>query len=106
MVVPPRPEAGGLSVGDFFPDIIAADYAKADPHPYLFAVGQTVRLKLGRSDDGQTPANWDGATAVVEGRHTTGIHKEHWYYLRHAGTGAKAEFGEWEIDQRYARKTT
>ncbi len=84
-------------------DDIARVYAMPDPQPYLFAEWQTVRLRKGRSNDGQTPARWDGAKCLVVSRYTTGIHKEHWYVLRH-DNGDTAEFQEDEIDARYARR--
>lgn len=88
---------------DDFMDLLAKRYAEPDLNPYLFEIGQKVRLRLGRSNDGQTPRHWDGAVATVESRYCTGLHKEHWYKLRHSN-GQLAEFCEDEIDARYARR--
>lgn len=41
------------------PDLIMEAVRRPDPKPYLFLVGQRVRVLLRRSDDGQTPAHWD-----------------------------------------------
>jgi len=83
-------------------ELMAAQYAKPDPNPYLFQIGQTVRLRKGRSNDGQTSRAWDGAIVTVIDRYCTGMFKDHWYKLRLA-SGAINEFKEYEIDARYAR---
>lgn len=81
---------------------MAKAYAAPDLSPYRFQIGQVVRLRKGRSDDGQTPPIWDGARATVVRRYRTGLHKESWYGLRHE-SGRLAEFCEDEIDKRYSR---
>lgn len=83
-------------------ELMTKAYAAPDPNPYLFEVGQTVRLRLRRSDDGQTPRCWDGAVVTVEHRYCTGLHKEHWYKLKL--NGVVCEFREDEIDARYAKR--
>ena len=83
-------------------DMIAEAYARPDPNPYFFQVGQKVRLLKGRSDDGQTPEHWDGAMVTVVSRYCTGIGKYHWYKVRHA-SGITCDFEEDEIDARYRR---
>lgn len=82
---------------------IAEMYAAPDPNPYLFIVGQKVRLKLGRSNDGQTSRCWDGAIVTVISRYCTGMFKDHWYKLM-LPSGSINEFKEYEIDARYTRK--
>ncbi len=82
---------------------MAKAYAKPDPNPYLFEVGQMVRLRKGRSDDGQTPRYWDGAVVKVKDRSCTGLHKIHFYILQHPN-GQEDSFEEDEIDVRYAKK--
>ena len=72
-------------------------YAKRGMRPFLFKLGQWVRLKKGRSDDGQTPAFWDGATVTVTGMYSTGAYERHWYHVRH-GNGNQATFVEHEFD--------
>jgi hypothetical protein len=84
--------------------LLAEAYNAPDPNHYLFQVGQVARLRKGRSNDGQTPACWDGAVVGVMGRYCTGLHKEHWYKVRHMGNGATGEFAEDEFDARYARR--
>lgn len=79
-------------------------YNKPDPNPYLFEVGQTIRLKKGRSNDGQTPKQWDGCLAIVVSRHCSGLLKEHWYRLKHKDYDVIEEFREEEIDFRFIRK--
>lgn len=78
-------------------------YNAPDPKPFLFQEGQRVRLRKGRSNDGQTPECWNGAVAVVLSRYSTGLMKRHWYKLR-LDNGAISEFEEDEIDVRYKRK--
>lgn len=78
-------------------------YNKPDPKPYLFQVGQLVRLRKGRSNDGQTPRYWDGAFGRIEARYTTGIHKEHWYKIRHESENEISAFFEDELDARYRK---
>jgi len=86
-----------------FEQMLMAAYMKPDPNPFLYQEGQTIRVLNGRSKDGQTPTYWNGALAVVVRRYCTGIHKEHWYVLRHSN-GREDEFREEEIDGRYRRK--
>jgi uncharacterized protein YodC (DUF2158 family) len=85
-------------------DWIAEAYARPDPNPFIFQVGQMVRLKKGRSDDGQTPEYWDGAIVKVVSMYSTGLLKNHWYKVLHAGQNVTCDFEEDEFDQRYARK--
>jgi len=88
-----------------FEQLLMEAYNRPDPKPYLFQVGQTIRVLKGRSKDGQTPIYWNGALAIVVRRYCTGIHKEHWYVLRHSVNGYEDEFREEEIDSRYARRS-
>lgn len=85
-------------------DFIMEAYSKPDTKPYLFKVGQTVRLTKRRSDDGQTPKEWDGCLAIVVSKHCTGILKDHWYKLKHKDYNIIEEFREEEIDFRYIKK--
>lgn len=78
-------------------------YNRPDPNPFLFVEGQKVRVLKGRSNDGQTPAYWDGAIAVVVDFYCTGLMKEHYYKLRHLENGFTDSFKECEIDRRYVR---
>lgn len=90
-------------MSDDFAKLLVDAYNRPDPNPYLFQIGQTVRLKLGLSDDGQTPRCWDGAKCEVVKRRCSGLYKEHWYILRHLELNATEEFREYEIDRRYSR---
>jgi hypothetical protein len=83
--------------------LLVEAYNRPDPNPFLYEVGQTVRLLLGRSRDGQTPECWNGAKCVVVSRVASGLSKQHWYAIRHP-CGAVDEFREEEIDARYIRK--
>lgn len=84
--------------------LLVNEYNKPDPRPYLFEVGQTVRVVKSVVNDGQTPKHWAGATGSVERRKTTGLHKDHWYVVRHATGNVTCEFREDELDRRYARR--
>ena len=90
-------------MAETFMDMIASAYRKPDTKPYLFKVGQTVRVKNGRSSDGQTPKQWDGCLAIVVSKYCTGLLKEHWYRLKHKDYQIIEEFREEEIDLRYSR---
>ena len=90
-------------MADTFADLLVKAYNKPDPKPFAFQEGQTIRVVKGVSKDGQTPAFWNGALAVVVRRYCTGIYKDHWYVLRHSN-GIQDEFREDEIDFRYRRK--
>ena len=83
-------------------DLIATSYAKTDLKPYLFALDQKLRLKKGRSDDGQTPRHWDGAIVTITFISCTGIFKDHLYRVQHEN-GAIDTFKENEIDMRYMK---
>ena len=78
--------------------------SKPDPKPYLFEIGQKVRVKILLSEDGQTPKFWEGARAKVMSRYSTLMHKEHWYTLEHSQNGAQDNFKEEEIDRRYRQR--
>lgn len=95
MTQPLRPAGASL--------LLVQAYNRPDPNPFLYEVGQTVRLLLGRSRDGQTPWHWNGAKCVVESRFASGISKQHWYVLRHP-CGTVDDFREEEIDARCIRK--
>ena len=75
-----------------------------DPEPFVFVVGQIVRLRKGRSDDGQTPEYWDGATVVVVSMYSSGLLKNHWYKVLHPARNVTCDFEEDEFDKRYFRK--
>lgn len=85
-------------------DWLREAYAKPDPKPFCFQIGQTVRLKKGRSNDGQTPKHWDGAICKVVSRLSTGLLKRHWYKLLHLTQNVTCDFEEDEIDARYVRQ--
>lgn len=85
-------------------DWIAEAYAKPDPKPFLFKEGQKVRLKKGRSNDGQTPEYWNGAMVTVVSMYSTGLMKYHWYKVRYPG-GPTCDFEEYEIDMRYSKRS-
>jgi hypothetical protein len=85
------------------PDMIEQAYAEPDPHPYYFSIGSSVRLKKGQSDDGQIDQMWDGAWVTILSFYCTGIHKEHWYKVRHLNRWT-AEFAEYDFDQRFAKR--
>lgn len=57
-------------------DLITEQYRKPDPIPYIFEVGQTVRVCVNVISDGQTPKHWASA----------------------------CEFAEHELDLRYAKR--
>jgi hypothetical protein len=84
-------------------DLIMAEYRKPDPNPFLFEVGQEVRLRVGRSLDGQTPEHYNGAMVQILSRYCTGLHKEHWYKVFHKEKNETCEFREDEFDMRFAR---
>ena len=84
--------------------MIVDAYNKPDPKPFLFQIGQRVRLLKRRSDDGQTPEHWDGAMVEVVSRYATGIGKYRWYKVKHLEKGMTCDFEEDEIDARYAKK--
>lgn len=84
-------------------DMFVAACNRPDPKPYLFEIGQTVRVKKGCSDDGQTPAHWEGAICTVVSRHTTLLHKDHWYKVYNAELNLICDFREDELDLRYCR---
>lgn len=85
-------------------DLIVAAYDRPDLKPYLFKIGKIVRLKVGLSDDGQTPKYWNGAKVKIINQYASGLHKDHWYILQHSN-GAIDDFKEHEIDQRYRVKS-
>lgn len=69
-----------------------------------FQIGEVVRLRKGRSDDGQTPSYWDGAhveVVLVYPDITTG---HRWYKVRHMTRNAVCEFREYEIDLRCVKR--
>ena len=78
-------------------------YATPDTKPFLFQIGQKVRLALNVSKNGQTPIYWDAAIVTVVSRYVTGMWKDHWYKLRHKN-GQCEDFKEYEINRRYSRK--
>jgi hypothetical protein len=75
---------------------------RPDPRPYLFAVGQRVRVCKSVTQDGQTPKHWAGAIGIVEERKTSMLHKDHWYAV--SANGRRCEFREEELDFRYAKR--
>jgi hypothetical protein len=99
----PFPDLVGEPPKDLMEMLVEA-YNRPDPRPYLFQLGQIVRLKKGRSNDGQTPSYWDGAVVEIFGRYTTGLHKDHWYKVYLPSQHVTCEFSEDEIDLRYSRK--
>lgn len=85
-------------------DLLMEAYRKPDPLPYLFRIGQRVRVLHKVIDDGATHDFWDGAIGNVTERMTTGIHKEHWYVVRIPFK--RATFREDELDRRYISSIT
>lgn len=86
-------------------DALVAAYQAPDQQPFLFQVGQRVRVRIGCLVDGQTLRHWSGAFARVTGRRSSSLHKEHWYVLEHLNTGDVDDFAESELDQRYTKAT-
>jgi hypothetical protein len=83
-------------------DKLIARYKEPDPHPYLFKIGQTIRVRVKVIEDGQTPLYWAGAKAKVISRLCTGLHKEHWYKVYLESHNVTCDFSEEELDLRYA----
>lgn len=77
---------------------------KPDTKPYLFKVGQIVRILGHISKDGQTPKYWDGAKVMVLKQKCSMLHKEHSYVVKHLDQNVMCEFKEYELDNRYSRK--
>jgi uncharacterized protein YodC (DUF2158 family) len=86
-------------------DWIAEAYARPDTKPFIFKIGQKVRLKKGQSNDGQTPAYWDGAIVTVVSMYSTGLMKYHWYKVRYPD-GPTCDFEEDDFDMRYAKRVS
>ena len=92
-----------------FKDLLVAAYNEPDPRPFLFEVGQKVRVLDVRVDqrwagwDGQTKAYWNGAVVEVLSRKSTGLHKDHFYCLKHEN-GAIDDFREEELDGRFRKR--
>lgn len=84
-------------------DMLVEAYNKPDPKPYLFEVGQKVKVCQKVLKDGQTPRFWLVGLVTVVSRSTSGLHKEHWYHLEHPN-GAHDEFRETELDYRYRKR--
>lgn len=86
-------------------DEIMRVYNEPDPNPFMFQVGQQVRVVKSVVNDGQTHKCWAGAIATITRRYCTGLHKEHWYEvsLSYNGSLLKNEFREDEFDFRYIR---
>jgi uncharacterized protein YodC (DUF2158 family) len=80
-------------------------YNEPDPKPFVFVKGQIVRLKKGRSDDGQTPECWDGAKVVVVSMYSSGLLKDHWYKVLLKEINQTCDFEEDEFDLRYAKRS-
>ena len=77
---------------------------RPDTKPFLFAVGQTARVRKGVSNDGQTPEYWDGAEVEIIAAHSSMLFKNHYYQVRHLDNYRTCEFEECELDRRYIRK--
>ena len=87
--------------GEPLDDLIMRAARMPDPKPYLFQVGQTVRIIKRVIDDGQTPLYWSGAKVIVQSRGCTPLFKTHVYVLKHPN-GAEDQFVEEELDRRYS----
>lgn len=74
-----------------------------DPKPYLFQVGQKVRILKKVIDDGQTPYFWADSVCEIIKRRSTLFSKRHVYFLRHENSCVEG-FLEEELDARYARR--
>lgn len=82
-------------------DLLVQVANEPDPNPFLFKVGQKVRVLKKVVDDGQTPHYWAGSICEVIGRSSSFLHKDHWYALKHTN-GFTDLFSEEELDNRYA----
>lgn len=71
---------------------------------FLYEVGQKVRVRKGRSFDGQTPEYWDGALGKIVYKNHTLFSKTHFYRIQHLENNKICEFEEYELDRRYIRK--
>jgi hypothetical protein len=84
-----------------FEEILLEEYKKPGP-PFLFHVGQKVRIKSTLTSDTHEIEEMLGHVGLVEKRYQTGLHKENWYHVR---LGTRVEpFREHELDKRYARE--
>lgn len=89
---------------DALSEMLMQAYNEPDTKPYLFQIGQKVRIRTGRSLDGQTPPYWDGATGKILSRKCSWLHKDHWYKILHDTVNFTCEFREDELDLRFSRK--
>ena len=84
-------------------DLLLQATNEPDPKPYLFEVGQKVRIKA-CIKDGQTPEYYSGAKVIIISTHCTMLLKEHYYEIRHLENNKICIFKEDEIDGRFRRK--
>jgi hypothetical protein len=86
---------------DSLSELLTKALAIPDPNPFLFNLGQVVRVRKKVINDGQTPLFWAGAKVRVLSRNCSCLTKSHWYVLQHPN-GAQDHFQEYELDRRYS----
>lgn len=91
-------------MNDTISEMLVAAMNKPDSNPFLFEVGQTVRVVKRVIDDGQTPEHWSGAMGTVISQRCTMLSKRHWYKVKHAGRNCTCDFEEDELDFRFAKR--
>ena len=72
--------------------------------PFLYEVGQKVRIRKNVIYDGQTPKYWGGALCQILSRQNVGFVPKHIYKVRLLHGDKVCDFFEYEIDMRYIRK--
>ena len=73
--------------------------------PFLYEVGQKIRVSKKVIMDGQTPDYWGGAICQILRRSRTGIISDkHLYRVRILHKDKTCEFFEEELDRRFIRK--
>lgn len=73
--------------------------------PFLYEVGQKVRIRKNIVQDGQTPEYWSGALCQILSRQNVGMFlPKHMYKVRLLHGDKICDFFEYEIDMRYIRK--
>ena len=70
--------------------------------PFLFEVGQEVKVRKFTLDDGQTKGYWIKQRCVVLNQIRTMIAKRNYYRLQHPN-GAIDDFEEDELDYRFIK---
>lgn len=76
-----------------------------DHHPFLYEVGQKVRVSKKVAMDGQTPEYWAGALVqILSRRHADILQYRHLYKVKLLHAEKTCEFFEDEFDRRFIRK--